>query len=215
MTLIKIEDLGEGRDFHQTWDYQEKLVQQRRENLISDTLLLLEHQPIYTIGRTRDQTSLKSSTSLPYPIVELNRGGQATYHGPGQLVGYAIIDLSQYRKDLHWHLRNLEEALIRSLHDLDIQAVRRDGLTGVWVDDRKLASLGVGVRSWVTLHGFALNVTRESLAPFELITPCGIDRVAMTCIENETDQSVAMPQIKNLIGQHLDHLLTEESRSAS
>ena len=207
---LTLRDLGEAQDFEKTWQLQESLVQERREGTISDTLLLLEHSPVYTIGRTRDQSSLRDTPHLPHPVVEINRGGQGTYHGPGQLVGYAILDLNESKRDLHLHLRNLEEALVRTLADYDIQAQRREGLTGVWVDDRKIASLGVGVRHWITLHGFALNVKNASLPPFEYITPCGLDGVSMTCAENETGRSISMEDIKPQVFNHLQKILIKE-----
>jgi lipoyl(octanoyl) transferase len=199
MSSLTFQDLGAGLDFQEIWDLQEDLVQRRQDQKIKDTILLLEHAPVYTIGRTRDKTSLELHQNLPYPVVETNRGGQGTFHGPGQLVGYAIIDLTQRKKDLHLHLRNLEEAIIISLRILGIIATRREGQTGVWIGNRKIASLGVGVRSWVTLHGFALNVQNLSLEPFQMITPCGIDGVTMTSIENEINRTVSMKEIKDIM----------------
>ena len=199
MSSLTFQDLGTGLDFQEIWDLQEDLVQRRRNQKIKDIILLLEHAPVYTIGRTRDKTSLELHQNLPYPVVETNRGGQGTFHGPGQLVGYAIIDLTQRKKDLHLHLRNLEEAIIISLGILGIIATRREGQTGVWIGNRKIASLGVGVRSWVTLHGFALNVQNLSLEPFQMITPCGIDGVTMTSIENEINRTVSMKEIKDIM----------------
>ena len=151
-----------------------------------DTILLLEHHPVYTIGRLRDQSSLRDPASLPYRVHEINRGGQATYHGPGQLVGYPILDLTPRGKDLHEHLRKLEEALIRACQRFGVQACRRDGLTGVWVENRKLASIGVGVRKWVSMHGFAINILSSSTADFSSITPCGLTGVEMTSLERES-----------------------------
>ena len=203
MSYLMFQDLGAGLDFQETWDLQEDLVQRRRDQKIGDLILLLEHAPVYTIGRTRDKSSLEVHQHLPHPVVEINRGGQGTFHGPGQLVGYAILDLTQRIKDLHLHLRNLEEAIIISLGTLGITAIRREGQTGVWVEDRKIASLGVGVRSWVTLHGFALNVQKLSLAPFQMITPCGIDGVAMTSVETEINRTVSMEEIKNIMTDSL------------
>jgi lipoyl(octanoyl) transferase len=157
-----------------------------------ETILLLEHDPVYTIGRQRDQSSLRDPALLPHPVFETNRGGQATYHGPGQLVGYPILDLNRRGRDLHAHLRLLEDALIRACAAFGVTAARRAGLTGVWVEERKLASLGVGVRRWITMHGFAINITRECLPPFLAITPCGIDGVMMTCLEAEAGRAIAM-----------------------
>ena len=203
MSSPLFQDLGADLDFQEIWDLQEDLVQRRRDQKIEDIILLLEHAPVYTIGRTRDKTSLRAHKHLPHPVVEINRGGKGTFHGPGQLVGYAILDLTQRIKDLHIHLRNLEEAIIISLGILGITAIRRKGQTGVWVEDRKIASLGVGVRSWVTLHGFALNVQELSLAPFQKITPCGIDGVTMTSVESEINQTVSMKEIKIIMTESL------------
>lgn len=168
-----------------------------------DTVFLLEHEPVYTIGRLRDQSSLRATASLPHPVFETNRGGQATYHGPGQLVGYPILDLNPRGRDLHLHLRIIEDALIAACADLGVGAGRRDGMTGVWVEDRKLASIGVGVRKWVSMHGFAINVTRESLPPFLSITPCGLDGVSMTCLEAESSVPVTMTAATGMIAKHL------------
>jgi len=165
---------------------QEKLLAQKREDRsLEDELLLLEHEPVYTIGRTPDKSSLLGSAHLPHPLFAINRGGQATYHGPGQLMGYPIIDLRQCGQDLHRYLRWLEQLLIELLADYGIAASRRESLTGVWIDHRKIASIGVGVRHWITMHGFALNVCGD-LSPFNYIIPCGINNVAMTSMEKET-----------------------------
>ena len=171
-----------------------------------DTIFLLEHQPVYTIGRLRDQSSLRDPAALPYPLYETNRGGQATYHGPGQLVGYPILDLTLRGKDLHEHLRKLEDALIRACHHFGVQASRRDGLTGVWVENRKLASIGVGVRKWISMHGFAINITAQSLPPFFAITPCGIDGVRMSCLADEAGREITVSEAAQVIAQELHEL---------
>src|SRR3989454_1245580 len=165
---------------------QEEIVAKKRENRgAPDELLLLEHEPVYTIGKTPDQSSLVDASALPYPLFTINRGGQATYHGPGQLMGYPIVDLRRCGQDLHRYLRWLENVLIEMLAQYEIAATRRASLTGVWVDDRKIGSIGVGVRYWITMHGFALNVCGD-LSPFNQIVPCGINNVAMTSMERET-----------------------------
>jgi len=174
---------------------QEEIVAQKRSSsTLADTILLLEHDPVYTIGRTPDQTSLRGGSHLPHPFFQINRGGQATYHGPGQLMGYPIIDLRNYGQDLHKYLRWIEGLLIEFLAGFAIEAQRREGLTGVWVAERKIASIGVGVRHWITMHGFALNVCGD-LSPFDQITPCGISNVAMTSIEKETGRSVSVIEV--------------------
>lgn len=183
---------------------QNELVAQRgAAEGLGDVLLLLEHEPVYTIGRTPDQSSLRDASHLPYPVVEINRGGQATYHGPGQLVGYPILDLKKRGQDLHRYLRDLEEVLIEALAQYGVAACRREGLTGVWVGARKIASIGVGVRHWVSMHGFALNVCGD-LTPFSEITPCGIAGVEMTNLERETGQSFEVRAVADRVAAVLE-----------
>lgn len=172
---------------------QNDLVEQRRAGLIGDTVLLLEHEPVYTIGRTRDRSSLRDPENLPYPVFETNRGGQATFHGPGQLVGYFIVDLNEYGRDLHVYLRQIESLLIDFASGFGIDAGRREGLTGVWVGDRKLASIGVGVRKWVSMHGFGLNISSD-LSGYEAITPCGISDVTMTSLSTESRREITVEE---------------------
>src|SRR5436189_1412643 len=182
-------------EFAQALALQEEIVAKKREDpSSSDELLLLEHEPVYTIGRTPDKSSLLGAAHLPHPFFSINRGGQATYHGPGQLMGYPIIDLRNYGQDLHKYLRWIEGLLIEFLGECEIKAQRREGLTGVWVQERKIASIGVGVRHWITMHGFALNVCGD-LSPFDQITPCGISNVAMTSIETESRRSVSVIEV--------------------
>ncbi len=188
-------------------EIQEKTVADILAGEAHDQILLLEHEPVYTIGRLRDQSSL-GAASLPHPIFETNRGGQATYHGPGQLVGYPLLDLNLRGRDLHLHLRSIEDALIAACGDLGVAADRRESLTGVWVENRKLASIGVGVRKWISMHGFAINITRESLPPFLAITPCGLDGVSMTCLAAETDQEITMKAAIEAISKRLIESLT-------
>ena len=174
---------------------QEHFVAERRKNhSLGDELLLLEHDPVYTIGRTPDQTSLRGAAHLPHPFFPINRGGQATYHGPGQLIGYPIIDLRNCGQDLHRYLRWLEDLLLETVAEVGLSATTRPGLTGVWMDDRKIASIGVGVRHWITMHGFALNVCGD-LSPFNQIVPCGITNVTMTSIEKETGRAFSVEEI--------------------
>jgi lipoyl(octanoyl) transferase len=174
---------------------QKEIVAKKREDRSSaDELLLLEHEPVYTIGRTPDRSSLLGAAHLPHPLFSVNRGGQATYHGPGQLIGYPIIDLRRCGQDLHRYLRWIEQLLIELLAGYGIAASQRESLTGVWVENRKVASIGVGVRHWITMHGFALNV-RGDLSPFNHIVPCGINKVAMTSIEKETGTKFSVAEI--------------------
>ena len=179
---------------------EEIVIQKRRDSTIADTILFLEHDAVYTIGRTPDQASLRGASHLPHPLFQTNRGGQATYHGPGQLMGYPIIDLSRCGQDLHKYLRWIEDLLIGFLAKFELSATRRTGLTGVWIDDRKIASIGVGVRHWITMHGFALNICGD-LAPFAQITPCGLANVTMTSVERETDRKVTLAEAANIMQQ--------------
>ena len=181
---------------------QEEIVGKKREDRsLADELLLLEHESVYTIGRTPDRSSLLGAAHLPHPLFSINRGGQATYHGPGQLMGYPILDLRRCGQDLHRYLRWIEQLLIELLAGYGIAASRRETLTGVWVSNRKIASIGVGVRHWITMHGFALNVCGD-LSPFNHIVPCGIDKVAMTSIEKETGNKFSVVEI----GEALERL---------
>ena len=173
-------------------DLQEKNVAARASGEIPDQLLLLEHDPVYTIGRQRDRSSL-GPAALPHPVVEINRGGQATFHGPGQLVGYFIFGLQKLTPDLHLFLRWIEEGLITLLQDYGLAAQRREGLTGVWIEDRKIASIGVGVRRWITMHGFGLNVGSD-LSGYEAITPCGIAGVTMTSLSRELGREISVEE---------------------
>jgi lipoyl(octanoyl) transferase len=156
--------------------------------LPQDVLLLVEHPPVVTLGRASKGKTLIASPeylrSKGVELFEVERGGDVTFHGPGQLVGYPIVDLKRHRLDLHWYLRKIEEALINTLADYDIVAERNPAFTGVWTKGKKIASIGVHARDWVTWHGFALNVTTD-LSYFDLMVPCGIDGVVMTSIARE------------------------------
>ena len=187
---------------------QENLVADLQAGRSEETLVLLEHEPVYTIGRTRDRSSLRQN--LPHPVFETNRGGQATFHGPGQLVGYPVLDLSRRGRDLHRYLRFLEDLLIGLSATYGVTAQNREGLTGVWVGPRKLASLGVGVRKWISMHGFAINITRESTEAFAHITPCGLTGVEMTSLAHESGTAIpledALARTVDLFMQRIDHL---------
>jgi lipoyl(octanoyl) transferase len=180
-------------------EYQEKSAAERMAGKSVDTILLLEHEPVYTIGRNRDRSSL-GEAPLPHPVEEINRGGQATFHGPGQLVGYFIFDLQKLTPDLHLFLRWIEEGLITLLAEYGLTAQRREGLTGVWIEDRKIASIGVGVRKWITMHGFGLNVGSD-LSGFTAITPCGIQGVTMTSLSRELGREISAEEVAGKAAQ--------------
>lgn len=166
-------------------DLQMRLLEKRKNGEIGDTLLLLEHPPTFTIGRKGHKGHLlineRYLAERGIDFEEISRGGDITFHGPGQLVGYPILDLNTKGRDVHKYLRGLEELIVMMLEDFNIEANRIEGLTGVWVDGHKIASIGVGVKRWVTYHGFALNVNTE-LSYFDMIVPCGIPDVKMTSI---------------------------------
>lgn len=175
--------------------YGEALERQRRVararisgEVGEDVLLLVEHPPVVTLGRSAKDAHLLASGEMlaarGIELFEVERGGDVTFHGPGQLVGYPILDLKRHRKDLHWYLRQVEQALIDALEEIGIPADRNPGLTGVWTAGRKIASIGVHARDWVTWHGFALNVTTD-LSYFDLMVPCGIQAVTMTSVDRE------------------------------
>ena len=201
--MLTIRWLGRVR-FEDALALQEKIVAHKiAAPEADDELLLLEHEPVYTIGRNPDQSSLRGAAHLPHPVVQINRGGQATYHGPGQLVGYPILDLKTRGQDLHRYLRALEDFLIAVLAEFGIAGERRDGLTGVWVGGKKIASIGVGVRRWISMHGFALNVCGD-LAPFACITPCGLAGVEMTSLERARRAPVSVREVADTAGRIFD-----------
>jgi lipoyl(octanoyl) transferase len=200
---LVVQDLGR-RPYREVLELQRTLCRRRLAGeLTEDILLLVEHDPVVTLGRGTRAGSLPLAPAelvgRGVEVFEVERGGDVTFHGPGQLVGYPILDLRQHRQDLHWYLRRLEEALIGALEALGITAGTNPGLTGVWTQGRKIASIGVHVKQWVTFHGFALNVATE-LDYFDLIVPCGIRDVIMTSVGQELGRT--------------DGALLEETRSA-
>jgi lipoate-protein ligase B len=174
--------------------------------IADDVLLLVEHPPVVTLGRSSKQHHLLASPALltarGIELFEVERGGDVTFHGPGQLVGYPVVDLKRHKRDLHWYLRQVEEALIRGLAPFGIVGERSAGLTGVWTQGRKLASIGVHARDWVTWHGFALNVTTD-LSYFDLMVPCGIAEVKMTSIAQELGREAALDTLGALTRQRV------------
>ena len=184
-----------------------------------DVLLLVEHPPVVTLGRTAKSAHLLSSPDAlrerGVELFEVERGGDVTFHGPGQLVGYPIMDLKRHKQDLHWYLRQVEEALIRTLGYCGISAERNPGRTGVWTHGRKIASIGVHARDWVTWHGFALNVTTD-LSYFDLIVPCGIDGVVMTSIAREVgDGTIGLEAVEEIAGRAFGEVFALEAKPMS
>lgn len=226
---IELQELGL-KDYKETWDYQEKLfqgildqkVKNRRENLLTPTpnyLLLVEHPHVYTLGKSGDiehllidQAQLKKRNAVFYKI---NRGGDITYHGPGQVVGYPILDLENFFSDIHKYLRLLEEVMILTLQEYGIKSERSDGETGVWIDPgtpfaRKICAMGVRASRWVTMHGFALNVNSD-LGYFDHIVPCGIKGKAVTSMNVELGvPEVPVEQVQEKIKRHFSLLFGAE-----
>lgn len=224
-------DLGT-KDYQEAWDYQEKLFAKTVEIKIANRklapelaqptnnyLLFVEHPHVYTLGKSGrpenlllDEAGLKKFQASYYPI---NRGGDITYHGPGQLVGYPVLDLDNFFTDIHQYLRYLEEAVIATLEDYEIKAGRIDGLTGVWLDHieqrnpRKICALGVKCSRWVTMHGFAFNVNTD-LSYFNHIIPCGISDKAVTSMALELGKKVAIDEVKNRVKLHIRRLFEME-----
>lgn len=200
----ELRDLGR-RPYLEVLELQRELCRRKMSgDLQADLLLLVEHEPVVTLGRGLRPTSLPLSPATlearGVAVIEVERGGDVTYHGPGQLVGYPILDLRRHRPDLHWYLRQLEESLMLGLDRLGVPAERRPGLTGVWTRGRKIGSIGIHVKQWITFHGFALNVSTD-LSFFDLIVPCGIPGVVMTSVARE-------------LGRHDHDALGRETREA-
>lgn len=195
-------DLGTRR-YSEVLELQRAVARARISGEIEqDVLLLVEHPPVITLGRSsKDAHLLANKAQLAargVDLFEVERGGDVTFHGPGQLVGYPVIDLKRHKQDLHWYLRQVEEVLIRALGRMGIDSERVPKYTGVWTKQRKIASIGVHARDWVTWHGFALNVATE-LSYFDLIVPCGIPEVTMTSVERELGRTPEMEEVANVV----------------
>lgn len=186
-------------DYKQAWDLQIDTFNLRKENKTADTLFLLEHPHTYTLGRVADKKNLIGSDEYlkekEISVYEIDRGGDITYHGPGQIVGYPIIDLADWNKDTHKYLRALEEVIILTCAEYGIVCGRNPQFTGVWIDDRKIAAIGIKVSRWVTMHGFAFNV-KTDLSLFDGIIPCGISDKAVTSLEKETNKTIELFEVK-------------------
>ncbi|HEX2432503.1 MAG TPA: lipoyl(octanoyl) transferase LipB [Gaiellaceae bacterium] len=182
----------------EAWELQRSLAGAVSQGAIPDTVMLLEHPPVITLGRRAEATELHVPHGAEVEIVETDRGGKSTYHGPGQLVCYPILDLTRHGEDVKKYCRDLEEALIRTLAAVDVEATRIDGLTGIWLErpPRKIASIGVHISKWVTTHGYALNVDLDP-APFtEWITACGLEDTAFTTVAHELGRPVSVDDLR-------------------
>ena len=212
-------NLGE-TPYLEAWELQRSLAGAVSQGAIPDTVVLLEHPPVITLGRRTEDGELHVPEGAAVEVVETNRGGKSTYHGPGQLIAYPILDLNRHGRDVKKYCRDLEEAIIRTVASLGIEAVRIDGLTGVWLErpPRKICSIGVHISRWVTTHGYALNVDLDP-APFtEWITACGLEDAAFTTMASElgrpltTDEvrPAAIEAIAEVFGLDLEELPADE-----
>lgn len=190
--------------YEEAFELQKKITRRRIEGKIGDHLLLLEHPPVITAGRNARLGNILADSQLlekeGISVLQTDRGGDVTYHGPGQLVGYPILNLKKMRPDVQWYVSQLEESIIESLQNFSIQATRVKGMRGVWVEGYKIASIGVRISKWVTHHGFALNVN-TNLSHFELIRPCGLVGAKMTSMEKILEEKVQMDEVKKVYAE--------------
>ncbi|MBL50839.1 MAG: octanoyltransferase [Candidatus Marinimicrobia bacterium] len=205
---IIVKDLGYC-SYQSAWDFQKKMHQRRIDGEIDDTLILVEHEPVYTLGKNADENHLLQSRDDSVDVFHIERGGDITFHGPGQIVGYPIIDLSNYQKSVTWYMRTLEQLLINVLGQFRIIAKRIEGLTGVWVDDEKIGAQGVRISRWVTMHGFALNVNPD-LSFYEGIIPCGIFDHGVTSMENVLGKKQDINLVKDIVIETFNHSFIKE-----
>ena len=210
MRKIDILDLGV-RSYKKVWDLQKELVKKRQNGQINDTLILVEHEPVYTLGKNADENHILQHTPRNVKTYQIERGGDVTFHGPGQLVGYPILDLHNYKKSISWYMRGLEQLIIYTLAEFMVTAERKEGLTGVWVGDEKIAALGVRVTRWITMHGFALNIMPD-LSYYSGIIPCGIFEYGVTSMARLLTDEVTVDSVKQvLIEKFMNQFRTAES----
>ena len=191
--------------YQEAFETQERLVSELLEGG-EETLLVLEHEPVYTIGAGGDMANLLDPS---LKALRVNRGGDVTYHGPGQLVAYPILDLSRRGRDLHRYLRFLEQFLVRICADLGVGCFTVPGRTGVWTGQGKLGSIGVGIRRWISMHGFSLNVSPDT-SPFDHINPCGMAKCPITSLSLERGDELDMKDVKELVLKDFEHLLEQQ-----
>jgi lipoyl(octanoyl) transferase len=189
-------------DYKEAWDLQKYVFELRHQKKIPDILFLLEHPHTYTLGKIADEKNLISSNKYlnenKISVYNIDRGGDITYHGPGQIIGYPIIDLSDWKKDAHKYLRALEEVIIKTCYQFGVKGIRDPKYTGVWVENRKIAAIGIKLSKWITMHGFAFNINTD-LSLFTGIIPCGISDKEVTSLQKELSHEVSMVEVKNVI----------------
>ena len=194
---VQVRDLGLCA-YDEVWNLQKEIQAQRIAGESEDTLLLVEHEPVYTLGKNADKNHLLQHYPDNVQIFQIERGGDVTFHGPGQLVGYPILDLHNYKKSVSWYMRSLEQVIINTLQKYGIKGEQKEDLTGVWIKDKKIAAFGVRISRWVTMHGFALNVNTD-MQYYEGIIPCGILEYGVTSMEKLLSHEVNMKDVKNTV----------------
>ena len=208
---ILIQDLG-FKKYKSVLSLQKKLQKQRIAGNINDTLILVEHEPVYTLGKNSNRDHLLQSRDKSVEVYNTERGGEVTFHGPGQLVGYPILDLRNYKKSVSWYMRTLEELIIRVLKEFGIKSSRIKGLTGVWVENKKIAAQGVRISRWVTMHGFSINVCPQ-LSYYDGIIPCGIFDHDVTSMEECLNKKISIKKIKNSVSEIFLELFISGSKN--
>ena len=208
---ILIKDLG-FKKYKSVLSLQKKLQKERIAGNIQDTLILVEHEPVYTLGKNANKHHLLQSRDKSIEVHNIDRGGDVTFHGPGQLVGYPILDLRNYKKSVSWYMRTLEELTIRVLKEFDIEGTRIKGLTGVWVENKKIAAQGVRISRWVTMHGFSINVCPQ-LSYYDGIIPCGIFHHDVTSMEECLNKKLSVKKIKNSVSENFLELFISSNKN--
>ena len=192
--MLKFKDIKTSC-YNEAWDFQKSMQSDRIKKKIGDTVFFVEHEPVYTIGKNANNNHLLQNYPEDVKIFYIERGGDITFHGPGQLVGYPILDLHNYKMSINWYMRSLETVIINTLSKFEIFSNRKEGLTGVWVDDEKIAALGVRISRWVTMHGLAININTD-LRYYDSIIPCGIFEYGITSMKNILGYSIDMSLVK-------------------
>ena len=205
---MNILDLGR-MSYNSAWDIQKEYHKKVVSGKEPDTLIIVEHEPVYTLGKSANDNHLLQSASEEIQVFRIERGGDITFHGPGQIVVYPILDLNRFVKSVSWYMRTLEKIIIDTLSDFEIKAGLKDGLTGVWVGDEKIGAQGVRISRWVTMHGLALNVNTD-LRYFDGIIPCGIFDYGVTSMEKLTGSKQDLNKVKNTIIKYFNNILSDE-----
>ena len=196
-------------DYHDAWDLQKQIQSHIINDKLNNVVLFLEHNSVYTLGKNADSDNLLPTIPKGIEVVQTDRGGDITYHGPGQLVGYPIIDLKKYRRSITWFMRGLEKSIINMLKKIEITSSTKEGLTGVWVDDEKIAALGVRLSRWVSMHGFAINVYTD-LSLYRGMVPCGISNLGLTSIDRLINDNYELKSIASMMMDNIDRMLDSE-----